>query len=84
VGGLYTGQRSVDVFKMMRPKPASTEMPVVQQKTDVKAHVQIHSEYRHIIEAARPEDYGKVVSFDGEPIELLHLREDGVPWTGRL
>jgi hypothetical protein len=79
--GLYTGQRSVDVFKMKRPKPTATEMPIVQQKTDVKAHVQIHSEYRQIIEAARLENDGKVVAFHREPIELLHLREDGVPWT---
>jgi len=51
---------SGDVFKMKRPKPTATEMSIVQQKTDVRAHVQIHSEYRQIIDAARPDD-GKVM-----------------------
>jgi hypothetical protein len=80
--GLYTGQRSVDVFKMKRPKPTAIEMPVVQQKTGVRAHVQIHSEYHQIIEAARPDD-GKVVTLHEGAVEPppLHLREDGVPWT---
>jgi hypothetical protein len=81
--GLYTGQRSVDVFKMPLPKPAATEMPIVQQKTDVKAHVQIHSEYRQIIEAARPKADDKVVALHEDAVAPppLHLREDGVPWT---
>src|SRR5262249_21767903 len=80
--GLYTGQRSVDILKMKRPKLTATEMPVVQQKTDVRAHVQIHSEYRQIIEAARPDD-GKVVVLREATLEPppLHVREDGVPWT---
>lgn len=79
--GLYTGQRSVDVFKMKRPKPTASEMPVVQQKTNVCAYVQIHSEYRQIIEAARPHD-GKVVALhDEDAVKPLHVREDGVPWT---
>jgi len=80
--GLYTGQRSVDIFKMKRPKPTAAEMPVVQQKTDVRAHVQIHSEYRQIIDAAHPDD-GKVVVLREGNVEPppLHLREDDVPWT---
>jgi len=56
-------------------------MPVVQQKTDVRAHVQIHSEYRQIIDAVRPD--GKVVILHEDTVEPppLHLREDGVRWT---
>jgi hypothetical protein len=67
---------------MKRPKPTATEMSVVQQKTDVRAHVQIHSEYCQIIDAARPDD-GKVVALHEGTVEPppLHLREDGVPWT---
>jgi hypothetical protein len=81
--GLYTGQRSVDIFKMKWLKTTATEMPVVQQKTEVKAHVQIHSEYRQIIDAARPTDDDKVVPLHKALVEPppLHLREDGVPWT---
>ena len=71
---------SVDVFKMKRPKPTAFEMPVVQQKTYVRAYVQIHSECRQI-EAARP-DEGKVVALhDEDEVKPLHVYENGVPWT---
>jgi hypothetical protein len=67
---------------MKQPKPTATEMPVVQQKTDVRAYVQIHSEYRQIIDAARPDD-DKVVVLHEDAVDPrpLHLREDGAPWT---
>jgi hypothetical protein len=70
--GLFTGQRKVDVLKMLRPLAAATEMPVVAQKTSDRVPVQIHSEYRSII-AAAPVD-------KGNPNVGLHLRADGVPW----
>jgi hypothetical protein len=76
--GLYTGQRSVDVLAMVRPRPQATEMLVVQQKTDVRAPVQIHSEYRRILDAAFPVDDKIIALRDDKP---LHLREDGEPWT---
>jgi integrase len=66
---LYTGQRSVDVFKMTRPKPSAAEMPIVAQKTGINVPVQIHSEYRQIIDLAKADHV------------MLHLREDGQPWT---
>jgi hypothetical protein len=66
---LYTGQRASDVFKMKRPGPSATEMPIVAQKTGINVPVQIHSEYRLIIEAAKADHV------------TLHLREDGQPWT---
>jgi hypothetical protein len=49
----------------------ATEMPLVQQKTDVKAHVQIHSEYRQIIEAARPKADDKVVALHEDAVAPL-------------
>jgi hypothetical protein len=71
--GLFTGQRKVDVLKMMRPLAAAAEMPIVAQKTSDRVPVQIHSEYRAIIQAA-PVDKDK-------PQLQLHLRADGEPWT---
>lgn len=71
--GLFTGQRKVDVLKMLRPLAAASEMPIVAQKTSDRVPVQIHSEYRAIIQAA-PVDKDK-------PQLQLHLRADGEPWT---
>jgi hypothetical protein len=67
--GLFTGQRLSDVIKMRRPKEDVTEMPLVAQKTGEIVPVQIHSEYRAIIRATKQDH------------EMLHLREDGEPWT---
>ena len=67
--GLFTGQRLSDVIKMHRPLEGVTEMPLVAQKTNELVPVQIHSEYRAIIRAQKSEH------------EMLHLREDGEPWT---
>ncbi|HWL06773.1 MAG TPA: integrase [Xanthobacteraceae bacterium] len=67
--GLFTGQRSVDIMNMRRPLDRATEMPVLAQKTGEIVPVQIHSEYRLIIAAAKTDNL------------MLHLREDGVPWT---
>ena len=50
--GLFTGQRKVDVLKMLRPKSDAAEMPIAAQKTSDKVPVQIHSEYRQLIAAA--------------------------------
>jgi hypothetical protein len=76
---LFTGQRSVDVMKMRRPALQAQEMPLVAQKTNALIPVQIHSEYRLIIAAAcKPDD--NVVPLHSDPV-MLHLREDGVPWT---
>jgi hypothetical protein len=41
--GLFTGQRSVDVFKMKRPGPKATEMPIFAQKTGEFIPIQIHT-----------------------------------------
>jgi hypothetical protein len=71
--GLFTGQRKVDVLKMLRPLAAATEMPVVAQKTSDRVPVQIHSEYRSIIDAA-PVD-------SDSPNVALHLRADGAAWS---
>jgi hypothetical protein len=71
--GLFTGQRKVDVLKMLRPLTAATEMPVVAQKTSARVPVQIHSEYRSLIDAA-PVD-------SDSPNVALHLRADGVAWS---
>jgi hypothetical protein len=67
--GLFTGQRLSDVIDMRRPVEGVTEMPLVAQKTGELVPVQIHSEYRGIIRAQKSEH------------EMLHLREDGQPWT---
>ncbi len=76
---LFTGQRSSDVVKMRVPAPIATEVPLIAQKTGKQIPVQIHSEYRRIIDAAyQPDD--KVVPLYAER-PLLHLREDGEPWT---
>jgi hypothetical protein len=71
--GLFTGQRKVDILKMLRPLAAASEMPLVAQKTSDRVPVQIHSEYRSIIDAA-PVD-------KDNPNVSLHLRADGVPWS---
>jgi hypothetical protein len=81
---LYTGQRPVDVFKMKRPKLTATEMPIVQQKTDVKAHVQMHSEYRQIIDAAGPkEDNGKVFALHEDAVAPLPFACARTEFPGR-
>ena len=67
--GLFTGQRISDVVRMKRPQDGITEMPIIAQKTNAVVPVQIHSEYRAIIKAT------------GQEHEMLHLREDGEPWT---
>jgi hypothetical protein len=77
---LFTGQRLVDVSNMRRPAPQATEMPLVAQKTQDLIPVQIHSEYRQIIDAARPVESNVVLLRDDTP-QMLHLREDGDPWT---
>jgi hypothetical protein len=66
---LFTGQRLSDVIDMRRPVENVTEMPLVAQKTGELVPVQIHSEYRGIIRAQKSDH------------EMLHLREDGNPWT---
>jgi hypothetical protein len=71
--GLFTGQRKVDILKMVRPREGSDEMPVRAQKTDNLVPVQIHSEYRKVIDA-------QLIDPDN-PQVLLHLRADGQPWT---
>lgn len=79
--GLFTGQRSVDVFKMMRPPASATEMPIFAQKTQEWVPIQIHSEYRAIINAAKlpPQEDGAVVLREED--YRLHLRTDGEAWT---
>jgi hypothetical protein len=67
--GLFTGQRLSDVIGMRRPLEGVTEMPLVAQKTSEIVPVQIHSEYRAIIRAQKLDH------------KMLHLREDGEPWT---
>jgi hypothetical protein len=66
---LFTGQHKVDVLKMLRPKAAANEMPIIAQKTKDLVPVQIHSEYRAIIAAAKSDHV------------QLHVRTDGEPWT---
>lgn len=66
---LFTGQRKVDVLKMTRPRSTAAEMPIIAQKTGALVPIQIHSEYRAIINAAKSDHV------------MLHLREDGEPWT---
>src|SRR5260370_12104950 len=70
---LFTGQRKVDVLKMIRPRSDATDMPIVAQKTDIRVPVQIHSEYRRIIDAT-PVD-------KDNPNVALHLMADAQPWT---
>jgi len=73
---LFTGQRKTDVLAMVRPKSDATEMPLVAEKTKRTRGlipVQIHSEYRKLIDAV-PVDPDK-------PSVMLHLRADGEPWT---
>jgi hypothetical protein len=84
---LFTGQRKVDVLKMLRPKPGANEMPIIAQKTKDLVPVQIHSEYRQIIaaavEAMKPPP-GSVIEIPAkteEKVHPLHLRSDRVPWT---
>lgn len=75
---LFTGQRKVDVLKMTRPPATATQMPLVAQKTSDRVPVQIHSEYRRIIDAAPT---GENTEDNKPPQLLLHLRADGSPWT---
>lgn len=77
--GLFTGQRSVDVYRMKRPGPKATEMPIFAQKTGEFIPIQIHSEYRGIINATKPSDDDVTVLREHEL--MLHLREDGEAWT---
>lgn len=70
---IFTGQRLVDVVKMQRPLEGAIEMPLVAQKTSALIPVQIHSEYRGLIAAAKPAE--------GHNQQMLHLREDGEAWT---
>jgi hypothetical protein len=58
---------------MLRPKSTDTEMPLVAKKTDNRVPVQIHSEYRTLIDAA-PVD-------KDNPQIALHLMADGAPWS---
>jgi integrase len=76
--GLFTGQRSIDVFKMRRPPVKATEMPIFAQKTGEYVPIQIHSEYRTLIDATLPK--GDVKYFREDEL-ALHLREDGEAWT---
>ena len=71
--GLFTGQRKVDILKMVRPREGATEMPVRAQKTDILVPVQIHSEYRSVIDS--------LPVSQTNPQVMLHLRADGQPWT---
>jgi hypothetical protein len=75
---LFTGQRKVDVLNMLRPRDDASEMPIIAQKTSARIPVQVHSEYRKIINAS-PNGEDKVTK---KPPQLrLHLRADGEPWT---
>lgn len=71
---LYTGQRSVDVIPMARPRVDAGAIELIARKTGAKVFVPIHSEYRQVIAAA------KIVLVKDEE-RPLHLREDGKPWT---
>lgn len=75
---LFTGQRSIDVYGMRRPGPKATEMPLVAQKTGELVPVQIHTEYRALINATMPADQVMILR---EEDLMLHLREDGEAWT---
>jgi hypothetical protein len=75
---LFTGQRKVDVLNMLRPRDDASEMPIIAQKTSARIPVQVHSEYRKIINAS-PNGEDKAAA---KPPQLrLHLRADGEPWT---
>lgn len=76
--GLFTGQRKVDILKMLRPRDGASEMPIIAQKTSDRIPIQIHSEYRKIIDAAPTGENRE----NGKPPQLLlHLRADGEPWS---
>jgi len=68
---------------MGRPPSGATEMPLIAQKTSCRIPVQIHSEYRKIIDAApvvANDGDGKLLQLRAEPL-LLHIRADGKPWS---
>ena len=77
---LFTGQRKVDVLKMVRPGRGVTEIPIVAQKTGLLVPVQMHSEYRRIIRATTPKSDDAVVELTPKD-QPLHLRTDGEPWS---
>jgi hypothetical protein len=73
---LFTGQRKTDVLAMVRPRADATEMPLVAEKTKKTRGlipVQIHSEYRKLIDAVSVDD--------DKPSVMLHLRAGGEAWS---
>jgi len=70
---LFTGQRKETVLGMFRPKSDATEIQVYAQKIKSWIPTQIHSEYRHLIDAV-PVDPDK-------PQLKLHLMASGQPWS---
>ncbi|MGU9981550.1 integrase [Phreatobacter sp. HK31-P] len=70
ISALYTGQRSVDVMKMVRPAKDATEIDVFAQKTGVYVPILIHADYRAMIADLCPADAA-----------AMHLKGDGEPWT---
>jgi hypothetical protein len=65
---------------MTRPSDGASEMPIVAQKTSDRIPIQIHSEYRKIIDAAPTGVDGKLLHLHAKP-QFLHLRADGKPWS---
>jgi hypothetical protein len=65
----YTGQRSIDVIPMMRPRSDAKAIELVARKTGKAVFAPVHSEYRAILDATKVEH------------TRLHLREDGEAWT---
>ena len=68
LSAFYTGQRSIDVIPMARPR--GDEISLIARKTGKTVWRPIHSEYADLIIRLAP----------GETAQL-HLREDGEPWT---
>lgn len=66
---LYTGQRSVDVIPMMRPRREASAIELVARKTGANVYVPIHSDFRTILDVTHVDHV------------RLHLREDGAAWT---
>lgn len=50
ISGFFTGQREVDLIKMLRPKSTDKTMAVRAQKTGTTVWIPIHSEYRKWID----------------------------------
>lgn len=66
---IYTGQRSVDVVPMVRPKRDAGAIELVARKTGANVFVPIHSDYRQVLDVTHVDHV------------RLHLREDGAAWA---